>query len=258
MLGCAVSWLIFRIQAGGRVFEHVERWVQYARESMLPPEEQDAAEVERLYSTRLIRFKFGKHIYDIPANYFGPKDYRDWPKNPGAQQDIGFTLFLPKFEGFTKDNWRNPFDPRRIDAVQVKSVDKEQAIREENATRMRGFGTGPYGDMKSQFAENVKFLLEDTPAFRRFGLEGYYIRYRKTYELIWTGRRTNGDFVYFSCSPTPEEIEAAHVPVPLCQTQYYSKEDEIDIVYRFHRDRLADWRAIDDAIWAKIHKWRVD
>ena len=257
MLGCVASWFVFRIEADGKVFEHVERWVQFARESMLPPEEQDAAEVERLYSTRLIRFKVGKHIYEIPSNYFGPKegDYRMRSKLFEAEGGFGFSLFLPNFGGYTKENWRNPFDPRRIDVIEVKSVDREQVVRERDASRGRRFA-GPYDDAKSQFVKNIKGFLEDTPAFRRFGLEGYYVRYRKTYELTWTGRRTNGDFVYFSCSPTPEEIEQAHIPVPQCRTQYYSEEDELRIFYTFHREHLAEWRAIDDAIWAKIHKWR--
>src|SRR4051812_40360051 len=36
--------------------------------------EREARQVASLYSTRPIRFTFGKHTYEVPANYFGPKN----------------------------------------------------------------------------------------------------------------------------------------------------------------------------------------
>jgi hypothetical protein len=45
---------------------------------------------------------------------------------------------------------------------------------------------------------------------------------------------------------------------PSCQAQYYSAAEDLHIVYRYSQHHLPQWREIDDAIWAKLHKWEVE
>ena len=101
LLGSVLSWRASKAQAATGRAQTDQQWLERARERMRHATEEDAKEVERLYSTRPIRFTLGLHTYEIPVNYFGPKDFRDWPKKPKVE-NFGFSSFCLTMVGIQK------------------------------------------------------------------------------------------------------------------------------------------------------------
>jgi len=218
--------------------------------------ERDARTVEKRYSTKPIRIVLGAREFRIPANYFGPK-YRDEPDTFVAKDHgFGFSLFLPDFGGYTKDNWQEGwFHPQLISVRQVKQVDKNEIVKFNDGTRQK-ISPAAYGDPAAMY-KNVKGLYEDYSAFKLYGLEGY--RHQgggATPGVLWTGTRSNGEFFFFRSYMDPGQT----LPpgrYPLCDIRYYSAQEDLSITYVYPKHHLDKWREIDDAIWAKLHSWRV-
>jgi hypothetical protein len=228
-------------------------WLERARERMRRATEEDAKEVERLYSTRPIRFILGPHTYEIPANYFGPKDFRDWPQTPNVEA-FGFFLFLPDYIGYTKENWRDRFDRRRIDVLELTTVQKIEMGNFTDGTR-RWLSPDRF-DPRVQF-ENIRSLQEEA-SLRLYGLTMYRNKGGgNTPGAVWTGTRSNGEFFWFRTSLAANEAKRdGWPPNPSCTVRYYSEKEDLRIAYHYSQDHLAKWREIDDAIWVKIHQWR--
>jgi hypothetical protein len=216
--------------------------------------EQEARQVASLYSTRSIRFTFGKHRYEVSANYFGPKDFQDWPKKPTID-GFGFFLFRPDYAGYTKENWRDPFDRRKITVVWIEQVEKNAIGIFTDGTR-RPLSPDRF-DPRVRF-ESARSLLEEK-SVQLYGLTVYRNRGGdNTPGAVWAGHRSNGEFFWFRSSLAPGQAKRnGYPPNPLCDVRYYSEKEDLSIVYRYSQDHVADWREIDDAIWAKIHQWRV-
>jgi len=229
-----------------------QEWAQRARERERRAEEEEARDVERLFSIKPIRVRMGGREWLIPANYFGPKG-RDKPDSLDLDY-FGFHLFLPDYRGFDKENWRDPFDSRQIHVFDVSSVDKTQMIPAS------GGGTklitpAQYGDPQAQFA-NSRSSLEAHPSLRANGLVGYR-DLNPDSPIVWTGTRSNGEFFFFSATLAPGERPSPGRSNPLCQADYYSEKEDLRVAYRYSQQNFAKWLAIDGAIWAKLHQWRV-
>jgi hypothetical protein len=216
-------------------------------------EEREAKKVEQLYSTKPHRFRMAGREYLIPANYFTPKG-RDDPDG-GESKGFGFFLFLPDYGGYTKENWRDPFDRRRIDVVQVEPVEKNAMGNFTDGSR-RPLSPDRF-DPRKRF-ERARLLLED----RGTELYGLVVYRNKgggaTPGAVWTGTRSNGEFFFFRTSLAPGESAKNGYPSnPQCDVRYYSEKEDLSIVYRYSLNHIAEWREIDDAIWAKLHGWQV-
>lgn len=214
--------------------------------------DQDEREVARLYSTKPIRVRQAGREYLIPANYFTPKG-KDDPDTFDASEYFGFYLFLPDFGGYTKDNWQDHFDRRRIDIVQVKAVDKTAVVQ------IAGGGTrlvqpASYGDPEAGFA-NLKPSLVREPALDAHNLDAYVWVNRRG-DAFWTGTRSNGEFFFFNSTDIPGQPRPNSVN-PLCDVRYYSRQEGLFVAYRYSMDHFAMWREVDDAIWLKLRSWRV-
>ena len=120
-----VAWLGLT-GSRGALSQMSESELSKARERMRHARGEETKDVERLYSTKTVRVRMGGREYAIPVNYLTPKgktyedtlDYRYLP----------FFLFLPEYEGFTKENWQDPFDRRRIEVVDLSPVDKNVMV----------------------------------------------------------------------------------------------------------------------------------
>jgi hypothetical protein len=165
-------------------------------------------------------------------------------------------LFLPDFGGYTTENWRDPFDRRRIEVVRVATVNTHELIRMPDGTHRR-VNPSAYGDASARF-EKRRSRLEVAPSLRMFGLEGYRRR-GPSPEVVWTGKRSNGEFFLLERAVPQSELGRPYAVVlnPSCQTQYYSAAEDLHVVYRYSQHHLPMWREIDDAIWAKLHNWEV-
>jgi hypothetical protein len=250
-------WLGLRhtLKAGDEMTdtERRDKWEKERRHA----EEQDALEVELLYSTKLVNFWMAGHEYRVPANYFTPK-WEDDPTGTKISTGFGFFLFLPNFEGYSKTNWKVKFDKRLIQVLQVSPVDKEATAVYTDGTRSKVLPES-YGDPKARF-QNIRGLLEDKPTFHVYGLEGY--RRKRGFEggpITWTARRSNGEFFYFESTYWPNTAEKKPGRQnPLCRVQYYSPTEDLFIAYHYSQEHLGSWKEIDDQIWKKLHEWRVN
>jgi hypothetical protein len=220
--------------------------------------EDEARDVEQLYSTKPIRVRMAERKYVIPANYFGPKQ-RDEPDTAEIRGDQGFGLFLflPDYGGYTKENWQDRFDHRLITVLRVSAVDKN-AIAPISGGGSERVKPANYGEPKARF-RNVRRSLEDVPSFKLYGLEGYRWKggEHRASGVTWTGTRSNGEFFFFESNLAPGESAPYADHNSLCQTQYYSELEDFFIAYFYSQDHISRWREIDDAIWAKLHGWRV-
>lgn len=215
--------------------------------------EEEAREVDQLYSTKPIRFRMGGRDYVIPVNYITPKG-RDEPSG-GDSQGFGFFLFLPDYGGYTKENWRDQLDPRLVKVTQVHPVNKNAMVPLTDG-RLERIRPESYGEPNAAF-RNLKPLFEDEPSFGLYGLKGYVRKGKgKTAGVLWTGLRSNGGFFFFRSTLSPGERRAG-VGYPICQVRYYSDKEELAIAYRYPQQHIARWREIDDAIWARLHEWQV-
>lgn len=217
---------------------------------------EDAANVERLYSTKLVRISMGNHRYAIPANFLTPK---------GAQladvlsyRYLGFVLFLPDYGGFTKENWREDwFHPQRIDVLEISRVDKTAMIPRSDG-RIERIRPAGYGEPQAGFS-NLKRLLEAQPSLRVADLAGYRrVNARSNKTVVWAGHRSNDEFFFFSSTSAPGEPLPVGSAYGLCDVRYYSEKEDLFIAYRYKQRHIERWRQIDDAIWGRIKAWRID
>lgn len=213
--------------------------------------DREQLEVERLYSTKPVRIRTREREYVVPVNFFTPAgaQFEAFKELPNG---FGFVTFLPDYSGFTTENWRKGwFDKRRIEVISLKPVDKVvfergQAIALDPAS---------YGDPKAQFV-NRRAILEDTPSLRAFDLDGYRFVSGEP-GICWTGTRSDGEFFFFDSTSAPDEHRAGAAVYSVCTVRYYNASRDLFISYIYSQDHLAKWREIDDALWAKVHSWRV-
>lgn len=209
--------------------------------------EQDARAVTELYSTKPVRVVHGPREYVVPANYFSPKGKSNKDIfDTEAAGYFGFVLFLPEYGGYTQDNWRDPFDRRRVQVIEVKNVSIELRQRPNKAA---------YGEQHAQF-ENVKRGIEAEPFLHIYDLVGYRPKNSRV-DAVWTGTRSNGEFFFFRSHLAPGDPSRGVNTWPFCNVRYYSEQEDLYVSYRYSNDHLAKWREIDDAIWAKLRSWRV-
>lgn len=223
------------------------------KQKMQRAREEEAREVEQLYSTKPVRVRLGDRQYLIPVNYLTPKgkNYEDTLN----YRHLPFSLFLPDYGGFTKENWQKGwFDRRRIDVVELKQVDKT-AIVPHTELGSAVIQPAGYGEPRARF-ENRRKSLEAKPSFREYGLEGY-LRKNKTRGATWTGTRTNGEFFFFEASLAPGQEAPFPDYKPLCDVRYYSEKEDLYISYRYFQEHISKWREIDDSVWRKIGDWKV-
>ncbi len=275
-LGSCVPWSIAWWQAGEtaevrarramdaflRAFESMQQDDQLSeserlardREWLRLAEEAEASEVERLYSTRPVRFTFAGHKYAVPANYFAPKDDRYEGLNTESK-GFGFYLFLPDYGGYTKSNWQDPFDRRKITVTGIEQVEKIAMGTFTDGSR-QPLSPDRF-DPRVTF-ERSKSRLEDK-SVQLYGLTVYRNRGGDNSPgAVWTGTRSNGEFFWFRSSLAPRQPKQdGYPPNPQCDVRYYSEKEDLAIVYRYSQDHVAKWREIDDAIWSKIRGWRV-
>jgi len=248
--GFAVSAAGLFRPAFGQSIQSLGSDVQRRREEAL---KRDAEAVERLYSVKPARFHMGKRMWMIPINFQTPKG-----RDEADEQQVTyltFNLFLPDYNGYTRENWRDQFDRRRIEVQKVSLGEKE--VREPASDgNSRQNAPEFYGDPNAGF-RNLRPLMEESPSFNMYGLKGYKRRGTGSSGVFWSGNRTNGEFFFFQSSLAPGEPLQPGLTNPLCHTQYYSAQEDLFIAYRYSQTHIAAWREIDSAIWEKLRAWQT-
>src|SRR6185369_6247313 len=160
-----------------------------------------------------------------------------------AQRYFGFRLFLPDFGGYTKENWRDPFDRRKVTVVQVNTVKKDDIGTFTDGSR-RPLSPDRF-DPRVIYDRIVGRQVPDSVLL--YGLTTHRHANGAPSDLL-SGTRSNGEFFFFRSGFPPRLPERpAYPPNPLCDVRYYSDKEDLQISYRYSQDHIAKWREIDDA-----------
>jgi hypothetical protein len=225
-------------------------------EQHLPPDRRawlikTAAEVERQYTTALVRFDHQGRVYDIPANFFSYVG-REWFRRfevageeryeisrPRSELDV-FYFFWPEFGGYTLDNWFDPFDKRKIKYAwfQILAAGQKQATTGEILENLRNGG-----------------LIEASPSAELFGLKGY--RRINQREFLWVGQRANGELFTMSSFHPDEKDAYAAMPNFQCKVKLYDDKSREEVMYHYSIDLFPNWQEIDTRTNETIRSWRV-
>lgn len=225
-------------------------------EQHLPPERRDwliraAADVERQYTTAPVRMHYRGRIYDIPANFYTTTGRTRFQRFavPGADRyeirETGDSLgelffFWPDFNGYTLDNWFDPFDRRVIKYVDFRlhAPDSQQPTTQQVFDNMKRNG-----------------LIEAEPSAELHGLKGYRENDQRAY--LWVGTRANGELFTMSSFHPGEPGAVASLPNPTCRVRLFDAGTREEVMYVYSIDLFAHWREIDTRTQAAIQSWRV-
>ena len=185
---------------------------------------------KRGYSTAPVRVSLEGHEYVIPMNYltaFGNQPLQMAPKY------VTVSVFLPDFGGYREDNYRDPFDKRKVTVFWGGA-----------------FGGAPPEDQLANLMNHLG--VQKAPEEDRQGLAAY--RGKHEYEKWFAGKRKGGELVLFRCrSEAPDK----GVVNPLCDTRYPNQRNGYGLAYRFSAEHLPMWQEIDERINALIMSWRT-
>jgi hypothetical protein len=183
----------------------------------------------RGYSTAPVSVALEGHEYAIPMNYltaFGDQPAKSTPRY------VTMAVFLPDFAGFREDNYRDPFDKRKI-----------------TVSWGGAFGGSPPGE---QLASLQQLGVAKQPHEQRHGLAVY--RGQVAHESWFLGERADGESLLLRCRA---EAPAQGVVNALCEARYPNARNGYGLSYRFSAEHLPKWREIDEQINRLIMSWRI-
>jgi hypothetical protein len=168
----------------------------------------------------------------IPRNYFGAHNasYPNYKQLPW----FGFRLFFPDFNGYSRET-------ANLDNL-VGILDNEIRILDVKAPEVIGDGSS-LGDPKASY-RRVAPTASNWPR-SVYGLDCAAYRQDPDAAMVCLGKRSNGQLLFMTIGDSGET----------CDVSYDA--EGVYIHYRYSRALLADWRQIDDAVWEKLHAWRV-
>lgn len=208
-------------------------------------------EAEGRFSTEPIRINLqdSEVAFLIPRNYFGPREATE-PDEKNLSQ-FGFRLFLPDFVGYSRETadlarYIAPTE-QEVRVLETRNLSKYMFDISENRT----IPAPPtaWGDVEAIFDQRKP----KAPQWRRhqYGLECEGWSDAPGHKFVCKGLRSNGEMIFIAVSDA-DEILAGE-----CDVIYASETEGLYLRYRYWRKHLAKWREIDDAIWDKLHTWRI-
>ena len=166
---------------------------------------------------------------------------------PGVsgRTEARFDFFLPDFSGYTLQNYRNDFDPNKVEVSYLHAGDSHEA------------DPGAAGEYPPNMLKRLlgDFLIpEDYKDM--YGLRCYQSRVL-TDRLTCYGTRdaaAREDILLY----VPVTSGASQSPFPTLRANYFSaRYGGVRIAWRTHVRNLPRWHNIDAQIWRFIEEWRV-
>jgi hypothetical protein len=189
-------------------------------------------------------------ILSIPLEYERSAIYHGEPARAlifvqSDRAEAQFDFFLPRFSGYTLQNYQDEFDQNKVEVVYLHAGDPHEA--EPDAP-----GEYPPNMLKRALQDSVNpDDHKDT-----YGLRCYQGRVPSD-RITCYGRReetAREDIMLYASFPP----YAAGVTFPLMQARYFSKRyGGVRIAWRTHVSNLSRWREIDTQIWKFIDAWNV-
>jgi hypothetical protein len=219
-----------------------QRYEKAAREYKSPEQLQREAEesVQRDYTTAPLERVVGGKSLRIPANYVTAHGLTARPRE--STRELTLVLFLPKFVGYTLENWRDLSGNKNVMWVRLRpdtGPKPEELIEAFIATEpptMPVFGTTAY-----QFDSRATKARLPLPA-------------PSTHHVI-AGKGTQGAPVYLICqAPEPG---ASIKPAPRCELFTQDATTGLRVHAQFFQDHAAQWKKIDAQVSELLKSWAV-
>jgi len=237
----------------------VARAREYADKHLLPQHRsafiETAREVEKYYSTALIREAHGGHVFEWPANFMAPNAKKRFEKFsipggegfefPAGKPALGqWRFFWPTMSGYDLENWMNELDPRLIEYViyQLHPSGSDTITTEQSMARL-----------------HASKVIEVEPGLRRNGLDGYrwILPDGTPRDLVeWVGKRQDGKLFRMSCID-PDHPQKAQVPYPQCSVAMFDADTGEEVVYRYPLKLFEHWQSIEEQTRKIIRSWRI-
>jgi hypothetical protein len=221
---------------------HRQKYEKLAREYKSPEQIQREAEesVQRDYSTAPLDRVVGGKTLRIPANYLTAHGLV--ARQRETARELTLVVFLPKFVGYTLENWRDLSANKNVMWVRLKpdsGPKPEEMIEAFIATEpptMQVFGSSAY-----------HFDARATKA--RLPLQG-----SSTHHVI-AGKTTQGTPVYVICQAAEPGVSVK--PAPRCELFTLDPTTGLRVHAQFFQDHARQWPKIEAQLGELLKTWIV-
>ena len=219
-----------------------QKYEKAAREYKSPEQLQREAEesVQRDYTTAPLERVVGGKTLRIPANYVTAHGLTARPRE--STRELTLVLFLPKFVGYTLENWRDLSGNKNVMWVRLKP------------------DTGPKPEELIE-----AFIATEPPTTQRFGATAYHFDSRatkarlplpaaSTHHVI-AGKGMQGAPVYLICQAPEPGISIK--PAPRCEMFALDASTGLRVHAQFFQDHAPQWRKIEANLSEFLKSWAV-
>lgn len=175
------------------------------------------------------------------------------PKNIRQAQGIGFSMFMPNFEGYTPDNYEDEFDENIVKIISIEAAPMSEA--EPDAP-----GSFP-PNMFKRLSE-VPSLLDINKYEDKYGLRCYAssknIPEGVGFSQLCYGKRDEqlDEYILLDVSIPPHSDWQKN---PLMRTTYFTKQyGGLRITWWANAKHFSRWHDIDQQIWQYLKEWNVE
>ncbi len=217
-----------------------QKYEKAAREYKSPEQLQREAEesVQRDYTTAPLERVVGGRTLRIPANYLTVHGLTARPRE--STRELTLVLFLPRFVGYTLENWRDLSGNRNVMWVRLKP---------------------DAGPRPEELIE--AFIASEPPTTQRFGSLAYHFDSRattarlplqnvSTHHVI-AGKGTQGSPVYLICQAPDPGISIK--PAPRCELFALDATTGLRVHAQFFQDHAAQWQKIEAHLSEFLKTW---
>ena len=219
-----------------------QKYEKAAREYKSPEQRQREAEesVQRDYTTAPLERVVGGKTLRIPANYVTVHGLAARPRE--STRELTLVLFLPRFVGYTLDNWRDLSGNKNVVWVRLKP---------------------DAGPRPEELIE--AFIATEPPTTQLFGTTAYHFDSRvtkarlplpgaSTHHVI-AGKGAHGGAAYVICQ-APEPGTSIK-PAPRCELFTLDPTTGLRVQAQFFQDHAPQWRKIEANLGEFLKSWAV-
>lgn len=219
-----------------------QKYEKAAREYKSPEQLQREAEesVQRDYTTAPLERVVGGKTLRIPANYVTARGLT--ARTRESTRELTLVVFLPKFVGYTLENWRDLSGNRHVMWLRLRP------------------DTGPRPEELIE-----AFIATEPPTTQLFGTTAYHFDARvakarlplpaaSTHHVI-AGKGMQGASVYVICQAPEPGVSIK--PAPRCDLFTLDAATGLRVHAQFFQDHAPQWRKIEAQVSELLRSWAV-
>ena len=221
---------------------HRQKYEKAAREYKSPEQLQREAEesVQRDYTTAPLERVVGGRTLRIPANYLTARGLSARPRE--SARELTLVLFLPKYVGYTLDNWRDLSGNKNVMWVRLRP------------------DTGPRPEELIE-----AFIATEPPTLQMLGTTAYHFDARvtkarlplqsaSTHHVI-PGKGAAGRAYLICQAPDPG---VSIKPAPKCELFSVDANTGLRVHAQFFQDHATQWQRIEAHLGEFLKTWSAE